>query len=144
MWRKPRLTPLIMAAAPADFRPAKSASHKIKKGESIPSIELEPTEDILTSTISHRKKGAIVVGFALETQNLVENASSKLKGKSLDMIVANDATEKGAGFGVDTNRVTILNRDGSREDLPLMSKKEVANAILDRISRLIDGRARQA
>jgi phosphopantothenoylcysteine decarboxylase/phosphopantothenate--cysteine ligase len=133
---------LIMAAAPADFRPAKAATQKIKKGGTLPTIQLEPADDILKSTSGSRKKGAIVVGFALETQNLLENAASKLEAKALDMIVANDATEEGAGFGVSTNRVTLLTKDGTQEELPLMSKAQVADAIVDRIAKLIDERSR--
>jgi phosphopantothenoylcysteine decarboxylase/phosphopantothenate--cysteine ligase len=131
---------VIMAAAPADFRPTSVADQKMKKEGTAPVIQLEPTEDILKTTIDRRKKGAIVVGFALETEKLLDNAAKKLSSKSLDMIVANDATERGAGFGVATNRVTLLTRDGAKEDLPLMQKTEVAQAILDRIARLIDER----
>jgi len=133
---------VIMAAAPADFRPSVAADQKIKKGEAAPTIQLEPTEDILKSTIGARGHGAIVVGFALETQDVLSNATRKLESKNLDMIVANDATEKGAGFGVATNRVTILTRDGGKEELPLMQKTEVAEMILDRIAKLIDERKR--
>jgi phosphopantothenoylcysteine decarboxylase/phosphopantothenate--cysteine ligase len=82
----------------------------------------------------------VIVGFALETNDVIENGRSKLASKDLDMIVVNDATESGAGFGVDTNRVTLLLRDGKQEVLPLMSKSDVADAILDRVERLIDGR----
>jgi phosphopantothenoylcysteine decarboxylase/phosphopantothenate--cysteine ligase len=108
----------------------------------VPAIELEPAEDILSTTIDARKDGAIVVGFALETQDLVKNAMSKLEKKKLDMIVANDATEEGAGFGVATNRVTLLTADGKSESLDLMKKTELAEVILDRIEKMIDGRAR--
>jgi len=140
--KAPRADVIIMAAAPADFRPVSTAAHKIKKGATVPTIELEPTEDILRSTIDSRKPGAIVVGFALETQNVVDNAASKLDSKKLDMIVANDATEAGAGFGVKTNKVTVLSRGGQAEQLPLMEKTQVADAILDRVARLIDERKR--
>jgi phosphopantothenoylcysteine decarboxylase/phosphopantothenate--cysteine ligase len=131
---------LIMAAAPADFRPAKAAKQKIKKGSKAPSIELEAAEDILTSTMGARKKGAVIVGFALETQDLIGNASAKLEKKKLDMIVANDATEDGAGFRVETNRVTLLTSEGKCETVPLMKKTEVAELILDRIESMLDGR----
>jgi phosphopantothenoylcysteine decarboxylase / phosphopantothenate---cysteine ligase len=135
---------LIMAAAPADFRPALPAPQKIKKGASNTtsgeSIDLTETEDILRSTIDSRKPGSIVVGFALETENLLVNSASKLEGKKLDMIVANSAVEEGSGFGGDTNRVTILTRGGSQENIPLMSKTELADVILDRIEAMIDGR----
>lgn len=135
---------LIMAAAPADFRPAAAASQKIKKealkaGRPEP-IELAETEDILRSTIGKRKPGSVVVGFALETENLLANSLSKLESKELDMIVANSAAEEGSGFGGDTNRVTIITRGGLHENIPLMSKTEVADVILDRIEELMDGR----
>jgi phosphopantothenoylcysteine decarboxylase/phosphopantothenate--cysteine ligase len=135
---------LIMAAAPADFRPAEQASQKIKKGAAkaagLESIELAETEDILKSTIGKRKPGSVVVGFALETENLLANSASKLDAKELDMVVANSAVDEGSGFGGDTNRVTILTRGGSHENIPLMSKTELADVILDRIEALIDGR----
>ena len=130
---------LIMAAAPADFRPAVAATTKIKKRSEPKQVELVPTPDILLSTRDARKPGAIVVGFALETNDAVSNGRGKLAAKGLDLIVVNDATEAGAGFGVETNRVTILSRSGSREDLPLMSKREVADAILDRVEGLRSG-----
>jgi len=133
---------LIMAAAPADFRPTTVASQKIKKSGATdaPVITMEQTPDILKSTRSSRKKGSIIVGFALETDNLLSNASTKLAGKSLDMIVANDATESGAGFRVDTNRVTLLTADGGKEEIPLMQKSELADLILDRIASMLNER----
>ena len=130
---------LIMAAAPADFRPAVAATTKIKKRSEPKQVELVPTPDILLSTRDARKPGAIIVGFALETNDAVSNGRGKLAAKGLDLIVVNDATEAGAGFGVETNRVTILSRSGSEEDLPLMSKREVAEAILDRVEVLRSG-----
>jgi phosphopantothenoylcysteine decarboxylase/phosphopantothenate--cysteine ligase len=131
---------LVMAAAPADFRPADAAPSKIKKASAPQSIALTSTADILSSTKRARRPGAVIVGFALETNDVIENGRSKLASKDLDMIVVNDATESGAGFGVDTNRVTLLLRDGEQEVLPLMPKSDVADAILDRVERLIDGR----
>ena len=136
----PKADVLIMAAAPADFRPASVAKSKIKKGKSAPVLEMEQTTDILRATIAKRRKNAIVVGFALETDDVVANARKKLEEKLLDLIVVNDATEPGAGFGVDTNRVTLIDRAGAEEVLPLLSKAEVADAILDRVERLADGR----
>jgi phosphopantothenoylcysteine decarboxylase/phosphopantothenate--cysteine ligase len=132
---------LIMAAAPADFRPVEEAKQKIKKVRGAPSqtIELMQTEDILKSTAPARKPGCAVVGFALETENLLENGAAKLEDKALDFIVVNSALEEGSGFGTDTNRVTILSRNGN-EPLPLMKKSELAEVILDRVERLIDGR----
>lgn len=125
---------LVMAAAPADFRPATVAPQKIKKAGGIAPIALEPTDDILLATRDARPAGLVAVGFALETESLEAHAAAKLEAKGLDFIVANDATEAGAGFGTDTNRVTILARGGAREALPLLSKAAVADAILDRIA----------
>ena len=128
---------LVMAAAPADFRPASVASAKIKKTGSAPTLALEETPDVLKSTASRRKPGMVAVGFALETDDLEQNAQKKLAAKSLHLIVANSAREAGAGFGHDTNRVTIFAKDGGREELPLLSKRETADAILDRIEALL-------
>jgi phosphopantothenoylcysteine decarboxylase / phosphopantothenate---cysteine ligase len=131
---------LIMAAAPADFRPSEIAAEKIKKSSSPAALKLSPTPDILASTIDARPAGSIVVGFALETTDVVAHAREKLERKQLDLIVVNDATEEGAGFGVDTNRVTLLSRAGADERLPLMPKRELADVILDRVVRLLNGR----
>jgi Phosphopantothenoylcysteine synthetase/decarboxylase len=131
---------LIMAAAPADFRPASEAPQKIKKGRGAPKIVLEPTEDILKSTIARRKKKSVIVGFALETTDGIRNAKEKLKSKELDFVVLNDAKEPGAGFGVDTNRVTVIMRDGKEEELDLMSKTDLAEILLDRVERELSGR----
>jgi phosphopantothenoylcysteine decarboxylase / phosphopantothenate---cysteine ligase len=131
---------LVMAAAPADFRPATEAKQKIKKGKSAPKIDLEQTEDILKSTITKRKKKSVIVGFALETADGITNARQKLTSKSLDLVVLNDVTEPGAGFGVDTNRVTLIDRAGNEEELKLMSKTDLAEILLDRIERELSGR----
>ena len=128
---------LIMAAAPADFRPAAPADQKIKKSNTPPSIALESTPDILASTIGARSKRLVTVGFALETTSAVEHGRGKLASKQLDLIVVNDATEAGAGFSVDTNRVTFIDRDGSIDAQPLLPKSEVADLILDRVERLM-------
>lgn len=136
----PQSDVLVMAAAPADFRPANVATTKIKKSNVAPTLTLAPTPDILKTTQSARRPGAVIVGFALETNEAVANGRSKLASKDLDMIVVNDATEQGAGFGVDTNRVTLLHRDGADERLELMPKTDVADAILDRVERLLGGR----
>jgi len=130
---------LIMAAAPADFRPVDVAAQKIKKIGAPTSIALAPTEDILLGTSGERGR-AVVVGFALETESILANGRAKLRTKGLDLIVINDATEAGAGFGVDTNRVTLLAGDGEPEALPLMSKADVADAILDRVEGMVRGR----
>ena len=104
-----------------------------------PSLALEFTTDILQSTRDARRPGCVVVGFALETEKLEAAAKAKLEAKDLDLVVAN-RVEAGSGFGTDTNRVTLLGRDGSREELPLLGKGEVADAILDRVAGLFDGR----
>jgi phosphopantothenoylcysteine decarboxylase/phosphopantothenate--cysteine ligase len=133
---------LIMAAAPADFRPASEAPEKIKKGgkRTVPRIVLEPTEDILQSTIPKRKEKSIIVGFALETSDGVKNAREKLKAKDLDLVILNNAKEPGAGFGVDTNRVTVITQNGKEEELDLMSKTDLAEILLDRVERELSGR----
>ena len=131
---------LIMAAAPADFRPAAPADQKIKKASAPSAIELAPTADILATTIAARPEGLVTVGFALETNSALEHGRAKLAAKQLDLIVVNDATEPGAGFTTDTNRVTFVGRDGDVEEQPLMQKGEVADLILDRVERLIHGR----
>jgi phosphopantothenoylcysteine decarboxylase/phosphopantothenate--cysteine ligase len=131
---------LVMAAAPADFRAAAPTASKIKKGHEAPTIELAPTPDILRESAAHMRAGAIRVGFALETDDGLANARRKLEAKSLDFIVLNDAREPGAGVGGETNRVTILARDGSAEEVPLMLKREVADIVLDRVAaRLREG-----
>jgi phosphopantothenoylcysteine decarboxylase/phosphopantothenate--cysteine ligase len=132
---------LIMAAAVADFRPKNQARDKIKKEGGIPQIELEATEDILKTVAgegSGRERPRVVVGFAAESRDLLENASHKLQSKGLDFIAANDISANDAGFAVETNRVTLLFADGHQEGLPLMSKSEVAEAILVRVSKLLE------
>jgi len=123
---------LVMAAAVADYRPTKTAKDKIKKGEVGLTLELEPTPDILSSV----KGNFIKVGFAAESSNLMENAKQKLKQKGLDLIVANDITASDSGFGTDTNRVTTIDREGKVDSLPLMSKREVADKVLNRVAEL--------
>jgi phosphopantothenoylcysteine decarboxylase/phosphopantothenate--cysteine ligase len=130
---------LIMAAAPADFRPRDVAGQKMKKGTDAPSLPLEFTTDILKSTRDARRPGCVVVGFALETEQLEAGARAKLAAKDCDLVVAN-RVESEAGFGTDTNRVTLFGRDGAREELPLLDKHDVADAILDRVAGLVDGR----
>ena len=137
----PAAAALIMAAAPADFRAATAATSKIKKKSAPSSIELAPTPDILASTRGARAKNAVVVGFALETDEPLRGGREKLKAKALDMVVVNDARETGAGFGVDTNRVTLLGPTGQEEALPLLSKDAVADEILDRVERLLRERS---
>jgi phosphopantothenoylcysteine decarboxylase/phosphopantothenate--cysteine ligase len=132
---------LIMAAAAADFRPANVASEKIKKRDGIPQIELEAAPDILKAVAdqgSKKKRFQVVVGFAAETRNLIENATEKLKSKGLDFIAANDISARDAGFEVDTNRITLLFADGKKEALPLMSKAEAAEKIIEHTARLLE------
>ena len=132
---------LVMAAAAADFRPKHIAKDKMKKRDGIPQIELEAAPDILktvSGTPVEKKRFRVMVGFAAESQNLLENADEKLKSKKLDFIVANDISANDAGFAVDTNRVTFLFANGARENLPLTSKMEVAEIIIEHISRLLE------
>jgi phosphopantothenoylcysteine decarboxylase/phosphopantothenate--cysteine ligase len=131
---------LVMAAAPADFRPAQVAAQKIKRGAGPLTLELAANDDILAGTRALRRPDAVVVGFALETTDLEANARRKLAAKGLDLIVLNDATEPGAGFGVETNRVTFLTPDGAAEPLALLPKRDVADAILDRVGTLLAAR----
>jgi phosphopantothenoylcysteine decarboxylase/phosphopantothenate--cysteine ligase len=138
--RLPYTDLLVMAAAPADFRPASESTDKIKRSSGPKSIDVTPTDDILDTTREKRKKGSLIVGFALETRELIANAERKLADKGLDMIVANDALEPGAGFSGDTNKVTFILPNGSRESLALMSKAAVAEEILDRVERIRGGR----
>ena len=124
---------IVMAAAVADFRPANSKSGKIKKQDGTPAVQLEPTTDILAGLSRRRKSGQIIVGFAAETSELVENGSAKLRAKGLDLVVANDVTQEGAGFDADTNIVTLLFPDGRKLALEKMSKLDVAGRVLDEV-----------
>jgi phosphopantothenoylcysteine decarboxylase/phosphopantothenate--cysteine ligase len=124
---------VLMAAAVADYTPDEVASTKRKKNENGLALHLHRTPDILKTLGDNKRPNQLLVGFAMETGDGLENARRKLTEKNLDWIVLNDLTEEGAGFGTSTNRVTLLARDGSTEDLPLMSKPEVAEAILDRV-----------
>jgi phosphopantothenoylcysteine decarboxylase/phosphopantothenate--cysteine ligase len=137
----PEADVVVMAAAPSDYRPARRADAKIKKTGEERRLDLEENADILASTRGARRDGAVVVGFALETDDVLDNARRKLASKSLDLIVVNDAREPGAGFGVSTNRVTIVTRGSDApEPLPLLANEEVADAILDRVAELLRGR----
>jgi phosphopantothenoylcysteine decarboxylase/phosphopantothenate--cysteine ligase len=132
-----------MAAAVADFRPKNQAKDKIKKEGGIPQIELEATDDILKTVSSQqrdtkRERPLVIVGFAAESRDLLENAANKLKSKGLDFIAANDISAGDAGFAVETNRVTLLFADGRKESLPLMSKNEVAQIIIERLASLLE------
>ena len=127
---------VIKAAAVADYRPKRRADRKIKKDQAVPEIALEPTPDILAE-LGKRKGTRILVGFAAETDDLLDNARMKLQRKNLDLVVANNVREAGAGFDVDTNVVTMLDGAGRAETLPLLSKREVADRILDRVKVLL-------
>ncbi len=131
---------IIKAAAVADYRPSVSSDQKIKKSEGDISIKLIKNPDILSELGKARSKpGQILAGFAAETENVLMNAKEKLVRKNLDMIVVNDVTCKDAGFDVDTNRISFIFKDGSKEDLPLMTKNELADQVLDRIKRIRKG-----
>jgi phosphopantothenoylcysteine decarboxylase/phosphopantothenate--cysteine ligase len=140
---------LLMAAAVADYRPTIAAPHKIKKQEADLTLSLARTDDILAAVAAQRQETSlprVVVGFAAETQDLLENARAKLSAKRLDLIVANDVTAADAGFARETNRALLIGRDGSVEQLPLMSKAAVAEAVLERAGALLaknEGRRRK-
>ena len=129
---------LVMAAAVADWEPVTAAGQKMKKveGQDILTIDMKKTPDILAEVSA---LPGVKVGFAAETEDLLKNARAKLEGKKLDMIVANDVSASDAGFAVDTNRVVILDNSGGQDELPLMSKREVADAVLNRVSALLNG-----
>jgi phosphopantothenoylcysteine decarboxylase / phosphopantothenate---cysteine ligase len=131
----PRADVLVMAAAPADFRPSSPSDSKRSRIDGALAIPMEPTADVLDATRGVRKTGSIMVGFALETGDAVAKGLAKLERKDLDLIVVNDALEPGAGFEKDTNRVALLSRDGTRKILPLQTKREVAEAILDMVEQ---------
>ena len=123
---------IIKAAAVADYKPKTVAENKIKKNDGNMSIELERTEDIISHCSANRHDGLFICGFSMETENMIENSTAKLNKKNLDMIVANNLKEPGAGFRVDTNIVTLITRDGA-ETLPIMNKDEVAHVLLTEI-----------
>lgn len=124
---------VIKAAAVADYHPKTVAAHKIKKNDEELSITLEKNPDILKELGQRKKKGQILVGFAAETQNLLQYAQEKIEKKNLDFIVANDVTKPGAGFNTSTNIVKLLSRDGAVKEMPLMTKREIAKCIFDYI-----------
>ncbi|MCH4007090.1 MAG: bifunctional phosphopantothenoylcysteine decarboxylase/phosphopantothenate--cysteine ligase CoaBC [Eubacterium sp.] len=127
-----RMDAIMMAAAVADYTPASVSDQKIKKHDDDLSIPLKRTQDILQYLGEHKKQGQFLLGFSMETQNLVENSTKKLKKKNADMIAANNLRDAGAGFGTATNLVTLITEDGA-EELPLMSKQEVAHEIVNRM-----------
>ena len=129
-----------MAAAVADFRPGRFVGQKIKKLSGLPSIELEPTNDILAAVSNQRLQTGnprVIVGFAAESHDLLANAQTKLKAKHLELMVANDISQASAGFSVDTNQVTLLYPDGQTTPLPLMMKSEVADRVIVEVIKLL-------
>jgi phosphopantothenoylcysteine decarboxylase/phosphopantothenate--cysteine ligase len=132
---------LVKAAAPGDFRPAQRVAGKVKKiGGTPPPIELARNPDILADIGQNRKGNRILVGFAAESENLLEYAREKLESKNLDLIVANQIGAPGAAFGAETNQVTLIDRSGQADALPLLPKDEVAGLIWDRIAALVKER----
>ncbi|MBI2614784.1 MAG: hypothetical protein HYW52_03715 [Gemmatimonadetes bacterium] len=127
---------LMMAAAPADFRPAAKGREKRDRAAGNTTLALEPTPDILETTKPFRRKGAVIVGFAFETGEKAARAKRKLTSKGLDLLVVNRADEPGAGAEVETNRVTLLSANGERE-LPLMSKRDVAEQVCEAVEALL-------
>jgi len=128
---------VVQAAAVADFRPKEPSDRKLKKDEGIPDIVLEPTHDFSLDLGRAKRPGQVLVGFAAETDDLVENAARKLATKRLDLIVGNNVAEPDAGFEVDTNRAVLLDAAGHVEPLPLQSKIDLAGVILDRVRDLL-------
>ncbi len=130
---------LVFAAAVSDFRPTDAKGRKLKRSQKDEGMELHlsPTTDVALATLSGRKPGTVALGFALETEDLRENARRKLNEKGFDLIAANSALEEGSGFDVGTNRVTILDTEGGVEALPLLPKEEVAEKLLDRLTSLV-------
>ena len=135
--RAPASDVIVMAAAVADFRPKEPPDRKLKKHEGIPEIVLEPTHDFLVDLGRDKPAGQVLVGFAAETDDLVDNAASKLRTKRLDLIVGNDISQPDAGFEVDTNRAIILDAAGGMDTLPLLAKSDLAGVILDKVARLL-------
>jgi phosphopantothenoylcysteine decarboxylase/phosphopantothenate--cysteine ligase len=124
---------VVMAAAVADFRPAQTAARKIKKGDGVPEVVLEPTADILAALGQRKRPGQTIVGFAAETHDVRENAAEKLARKGADLIVANDVSAAGAGFEHETNAVTIVSTSGPDQTVALTDKRAVARAVLDAV-----------
>ena len=124
---------IVMAAAVADFRPAHAASGKIKKRDGVPEIVLQPTPDILAGLGANKRDDHVLVGFAAETANLVDNAQGKLERKRLDLIVANDVSAPGVGFAHDTNAVTLLRPGAEPVEIDLATKRDVARAVIDAV-----------
>jgi len=122
---------VVMAAAVADFRPKVALDQKLKRRDGLPEIVLEPTPDILAELVAARSAGQVLVGFAAETVDALDNGLRKLEEKGCDLIVVNDVSQPGVGFGHETNAVSILDRSGARQDIALTTKSVVAEAVLD-------------
>ena len=128
---------VVMAAAVADFRPKAAAPEKLKKGDGVPELLLEPTVDILAELGARKRADQVVVGFAAETERIRENAAAKLAAKHVDLMVANDVSAADSGFEVDTNRAIVLDAAGTVEELPLLSKDALADWLIERIETLL-------
>lgn len=128
---------IVKAAAVADYRPMEVSDEKIKKSDAVMTLKLEKTDDILKYLGEHKKKGQFLCGFSMETEHMVENSRAKLEKKNLDMIAANNLKQKGAGFGTDTNIITLITKEETKQ-LELMSKEEAAGQIMDEILRVIE------
>jgi len=128
---------VVMAAAVADFRPAEASDRKLKKKDGVPAVELVPTDDILAELGSQKPAGQVLIGFAAETDDLLENATAKLRRKNLDMIVANDVSKPGVGFEHDTNEVTVLMADGTRHHVPMSDKRDIARTVFDTVRPML-------
>ena len=129
---------IIGAAAPADFRPQDYAQHKVKKSAVNETLTLLPTTDILLEAGKNKKKGQLIIAFAAETENLAANAREKLQRKSADIIIANNVSSADAGFAGDNNRALLFFADGRSRELPLQSKRQMAEAILDATAELLN------
>lgn len=136
----PQMDAIVMSAAVSDYRPSEHAPQKLKKSAGGHTVTFVPNPDILAGLGQNKKDTQVLVGFAAETENLLQNAKDKLVRKKLDFIVANNLTVSGSGFGTDTNEVKILDCDGGVADLPSMSKSRVAEEIWDRVEKLLAGR----
>ncbi|MCR5690702.1 MAG: bifunctional phosphopantothenoylcysteine decarboxylase/phosphopantothenate--cysteine ligase CoaBC [Eubacterium sp.] len=129
---------IVKSAAVADYTPSQVAQEKIKKKDGDMAIPLERTQDILQWLGAHKREGQVICGFSMETENMLANSQAKLEKKNVDMIVANNLRVQGAGFGTDTNVVTLIERGAEAQELPIMSKEEVAGQIFDRLLKILD------
>jgi phosphopantothenoylcysteine decarboxylase/phosphopantothenate--cysteine ligase len=141
MARAPHADVVVMAAAVADFRPKAVADQKLKKGDGVPDLVLEPTVDVLAALGRAKAPHQIVVGFAAETERVREHAADKLAAKRVDLMVANDVSSPDSGFEVDTNRALLLHSSGRVEELPLLTKDALAGVVLDRVAGALDAAA---